>query len=188
VAFDQRGHGESDGSVLALAPYAADVAAMLHAEPPGSVVVGASLGGLAAVAALGDPAVRARVAGLVLVDVVPNLDPGRGRHYLEAIGMLDSRREIADDIFGQVPRLRQIAAGLDMPVLLVRGGSGSPMVDEDVDQLLRLVPHATVAGIPGAGHLVAREQPVALAETITAVITDWNKSFRSDIIEVREDG
>ena len=73
VAFDQRGHGDSGGSQQALAPCADDVAAMLHAEPPGCVVVGASLGGLAAIAALGDPAVRTRVAGLVLVDVVPNL-------------------------------------------------------------------------------------------------------------------
>ncbi|GAB3491465.1 hypothetical protein GCM10027521_37630 [Amycolatopsis cihanbeyliensis] len=173
VAFDQRGHGGSDGSLRALAPCAEDVAAMLHAEPPGCVLVGASLGGLAAIAAIGDPVVRARVAGLVLVDVVPDLEPHRVRGFLAASGLLDGYTELVDDILAQVPRLRQVTAELDLPVLLVRGGSGSPVTDDDVDRLLRLAPHATVTRISGAGHLVARDQPVALAETIAAGITEW---------------
>ncbi|MEV7097256.1 alpha/beta fold hydrolase [Amycolatopsis sp. NPDC051045] len=173
VAFDQRGHGDSDGSPRALVPCADDVAAMLQAEPPGCVVVGASLGGLAAIAALGDPAVRARVAGLVLVDVVPGLDPDRVRRFLAAGGVLEAHAELVDDILARVPHLRQITARLDLPVLLVRGGHGSPVTDGDADRLLRLVPHATVTGIPGAGHLVARDQPVALAETVAAVTSEW---------------
>jgi pimeloyl-ACP methyl ester carboxylesterase len=173
VAFDQRGHGDSDGSPRALSPCADDVAAMLHAEPPGCVVVGASLGGLAAVAALGDPAVRARVAGLVLVDVVPDLEPDRARRFLAAGGMLAAHTELVEDILAQVPRLRRITARLDLPVLLVRGDNGSPVTDGDADRLLRLVPHATVTGIPGAGHLVARDRPVALAETVAAATTGW---------------
>jgi len=84
VAYDQRGHGDGGGSVDALAACADDVAAMVRAEPSGCVIVGASLGGLAAVAALADPAVRARVAGLVLVDVVPCLNPDRVRGFLSA--------------------------------------------------------------------------------------------------------
>ncbi|WP_410677043.1 alpha/beta fold hydrolase [Amycolatopsis sp. cmx-4-68] len=173
VAFDQRGHGDSDGSPQALAPFADDVAAMLAAEPPGCVVVGASLGGLAAVAALGDPAVRASVAGLVLVDVVPELDPGRARRFLADGGLLEAHAELVDDILAQVPRLRQVMAQLDVPVLLVRGDSGSPVTDGDADRLLRVVPHAAVTRIRGAGHLVARDQPVALAETVAAVTTEW---------------
>lgn len=173
VAFDQRGHGDSGGSTQALKAFADDLAAMLQAEPPGCVVVGASLGGLAAIAALSDPEVRFRVAGLVLVDVVPNLDPTRVRRFLSAAGMLDTRSELVDDILGQVDRLRQITAGLDIPILLVRGGNGSPMTDDDVDQLLRLAPHAKVVRIPGTGHLVARDQPVVLAQTIAAITADW---------------
>lgn len=173
VTFDQRGHGDSDGSPQSLAPCAADVAAMLHAEPPGCVVVGASLGGLAAIAALGDPAVRTRVAGLVLVDVVPDLEADRVRRFLAAGRVLDHHAEIVDDILAQVPRLRQVTAELDLPILLVRGGSGSPITGGDVDQLLRLAPHAAVTRIRGAGHLVARDQPVALAETIAAGTTEW---------------
>lgn len=175
VAFDQRGHGDSDGAAQALAPCADDVAAMLYAEPPGCVVVGASLGGLATIAALGDPAVRARVAGLVLVDVVPDLEPHRVRRFLAAGGMLDGHTDIVDDILAQIPLLRQITADLDLPVLLVRGGD-SPITDDDVEKFLHLIPHTAnivVTHIPDAGHLVARDQPAALARTIAAVTTKW---------------
>lgn len=177
VAFDQRGHGDSDGSLLALAPCADDVAAMLDTEPPGCVVVGASLGALATLAALRDPAVRVRVAGLVLVDTVPNLDPHRVRRHLADIGVLGAIPEFTDDTFALVPQLRQVTAELDLPVLLVRGGA-SPLTDDDVDGLLRLAPQTTVTRIPGAGHLVARDQPVALAEAIAAHATEWVQSHR----------
>nr|WP_238845458.1 alpha/beta hydrolase [Nocardia terpenica] len=146
---------------------------MLDAEPPGCVVVGASLGGLAAMAALGDPAVRVRVAGLVLVDCVPDLDPPRIRRFLAGIGMLDTHPEFIDDAFAHVAALRRAVAELGLPVLLVRGGSGSPVTDGDVDRLLTLAPQATVVRIATAGHLIAREQPAALAETIAAVTTEW---------------
>jgi pimeloyl-ACP methyl ester carboxylesterase len=161
VAYDQR---DSD----TFAPYADDVAAMLDAEPPGCVVVGASLGGLAAIAAL-----RPGVAGLVLVDVVPDLDPDRVRRFLAANGVLDGHTAIVDDTLAQVPRFRRIVAESDVPLLLVRGGNGSAITDDDVDRLPRIAPHATVTCVPEAGHLVARDQPVALAEAIASVATEW---------------
>jgi pimeloyl-ACP methyl ester carboxylesterase len=173
VAFDQRGHGDSGGRARSLAACANDVTAMLRAEPPGCVVVGASLGGLAAIAALADPAVRARVAGLVLVDVVPCLDADRVRRFLAAGGLLDANTELVEDILTQVPQLRQVTEELDLPVLLVRGDSGSAVATEDIDQLLRLAPHATVQHIHGAGHLIARDQPAALAQTVVDITTAW---------------
>lgn len=173
VAFDQRGHGDSDGRARTLSACAADVAAMLFAEPPGCVVVGASLGGLAAVAALGDPAARARVAGLVLVDVVPCLEPARVRRFLAAGGLAGTHTELVEDILAQVPRLRQITGALDLPLLLVHGDTGSSVTAEDIDQLLRLAPHTTVRSVHGAGHLIARERPVALARDVIAVTGAW---------------
>lgn len=176
VAYDQRGHGESGGSPRALAHYADDVAAMLDAEPAGCVVAGASLGGVAAILALADPAVRARIAGLVLVDVVPHIEPDRARRFLAATGLLDVYVAMVDDILGQIPRLRQITSELGragLPVHLVHGGSGSPVLDEDIDDLRRLVPYAGLTRIPDAGHLVARDQPAALAETIGEVTAEW---------------
>src|SRR3954471_21027441 len=58
VAYDLRGHGESsDVGANRLATLSGDVAAMLSTFEVPPVVVGASIGGLAAVDALADPAV-----------------------------------------------------------------------------------------------------------------------------------
>ncbi|GAA0251400.1 hypothetical protein GCM10010492_59710 [Saccharothrix mutabilis subsp. mutabilis] len=173
VAFDLRGHGDSSGAPRALQPYADDIAAMIRAEPRGCVVVGASLGGLAAIAALGEPAVRTKVAGLVLVDVVPDLEPHRVRNFLATHGRSGTYADLVDDILARVPALRRITAGLHLPVLLVRGDDGSSITDDDVERLRRLAPHATVARIPDAGHLVARDQPVALAWAIAGITAEW---------------
>ncbi|MBF6209546.1 alpha/beta fold hydrolase [Nocardia puris] len=173
VAYDQRGHGDSGGAARALAPCAGDVAAMVVAEPAGCVLVGASLGGLATIAALRDPAVRARVAGLALVDVVPDADPDRVREFLSEARGYGRYREIVDDIFAQLPRLRATAVELDLPVLLIRAGGASPLTDGDTARFLRAVPHAAVTTIEDAGHLVAREQPVALAEVLSAALSEW---------------
>ena len=80
VALDQRGHGQSDWSApgnYAFSDFAADVSLVAEAlaGPAGRrpVLVGASLGGIAGLLAMGQ---RADVcAGLVLVDVTPQLDP-----------------------------------------------------------------------------------------------------------------
>ena len=79
VAFDLRGHGDSPGPATALREIAEDVTAMIRREPAPVVVAGASLGGLAAIVALADPSAARHVAGLVLVDVVPDPDPARTR-------------------------------------------------------------------------------------------------------------
>jgi pimeloyl-ACP methyl ester carboxylesterase len=85
ISLDQRGHGESDwveDGAYAFTDYAADaavVAKALSAEygfPP--VVIGASLGGIAALLALG--ARQPPFAALVLVDVVPRMDPAGVAH------------------------------------------------------------------------------------------------------------
>jgi pimeloyl-ACP methyl ester carboxylesterase len=173
VAYDQRGHGDSGGSALTLSACAEDVAVMLRAEPSGCVLVGSSLGGLAAVAALADPAVRARVSGLVLVDVVPCLEPARVRRFLAAGGLSYAYTDLVDDILDHVPELRQITAELALPILLVHGDTGSAVTHEDIDRLLDLAPATTVRTVTDAGHLIARDQPVALAQTIIDVTADW---------------
>lgn len=73
---DLRGHGESDWSPAgdySLDALAGDVRAVLGASNRPAVVVGASVGGIASLLALGE-ARTAHVRGLVLVDVVPRLD------------------------------------------------------------------------------------------------------------------
>ena len=79
VALDQRGHGDSawvESGAYGFPNFARDVEAVarqLAAEyGPKPVAIGASLGGMAAVLAQGAAPV---LGGLVLVDVVPRMDP-----------------------------------------------------------------------------------------------------------------
>jgi pimeloyl-ACP methyl ester carboxylesterase len=85
VALDQRGHGESDwiaDAHYAVADFAADatrvcdVLAARHGRRP--VLVGASLGGLAAMVAAREASRAGRAlpfSGVVLVDITPRIDP-----------------------------------------------------------------------------------------------------------------
>jgi pimeloyl-ACP methyl ester carboxylesterase len=81
IALDQRGHGDSawvDDAAYSFADYGHDVIAVAQqiASQFGSapVAIGASLGGIASLAsfALADKPV---LAGLVLVDIIPKMDP-----------------------------------------------------------------------------------------------------------------
>ncbi|KAA2244357.1 alpha/beta fold hydrolase [Salinarimonas soli] len=86
IALDQRGHGDSawvaDG-LYSFPVFAADAAAVARqiADETGRkpVAIGASLGGIAALHALGESG-EPVFAGLVLVDIVPRMDPGGVDH------------------------------------------------------------------------------------------------------------
>lgn len=88
VALDQRGHGDSEwvaDGAYAFSDYGLDAAAVARkiAEERGAppVVIGASLGGIACLYALGEPGPRV-FSGLVLVDIVPRMDP-RGVAHIQ---------------------------------------------------------------------------------------------------------
>ena len=76
VSLDLRGHGESgwarDGDYL-IDAFVGDVLAVLSRVTAATVLVGASIGGIAAMLAAASGRAE-RVAGLVLVDVVPDMD------------------------------------------------------------------------------------------------------------------
>lgn len=77
VTVDLRGHGESDWSQdgdYRVVSFAADVLELLRQLPPQPVVVGASLGGFTAMLLAGELA-PAALRALVLVDIVPDMDP-----------------------------------------------------------------------------------------------------------------
>ena len=173
VAYDLRGHGASTGEARTLQPLAADVTAMIHREPAPVVVVGASLGGLAAIAALADPGVAEAVAGLILVDVVPDPDAARVRAWLDQRGLRDHRAELVSDIFDHSHELLAAAARLTLPILLVRGGPTSPLGDPEVDRFRAANPAVAVTRVPEAGHLVARDAPEALARIIGDQVSTW---------------
>jgi non-heme chloroperoxidase len=76
VALDLRGHGESDWSPerrYAVPDFAADMFAVIETLEQPPVVVGASLGGMAALLGIGE-AEAPRVSGIVLVDISTSID------------------------------------------------------------------------------------------------------------------
>ena len=78
ISLDLRGHGESDWSPAGaydLEDFVRDLVAAARALPRRPVVVGASLGGMAALCAEGESRIDL-LAALVLVDVTPRLEPG----------------------------------------------------------------------------------------------------------------
>ncbi|MEV0248866.1 alpha/beta fold hydrolase [Nocardia sp. NPDC050712] len=173
VAFDLRGHGESSGQARTLRAVAGDVREMVARETGPIVVAGTSLGGLAALVALADPAVARRVAGLVLVDVVPEVDLDRFRRWRDEQGLRDLFSELVADILGQGAALLAGAATLDLPILLVRAGKQSPFGDADVDRFRAVNHHVAVTTVPEAGHLIARDAPAELARILTNQASTW---------------
>jgi pimeloyl-ACP methyl ester carboxylesterase len=77
ITVDLRGHGESDWSEdgdYRVTTFAGDVLEVLRQLPPRPVLVGASLGGFTAMLLAGELS-PASVRAVVLVDIVPNMDP-----------------------------------------------------------------------------------------------------------------
>lgn len=76
LALDLRGHGGSDWAPdgdYSITAFTADVHAVLRTVNTPVVLVGASIGGIAALMAAAEPG-GAQIAGLVLVDVVPRME------------------------------------------------------------------------------------------------------------------
>jgi pimeloyl-ACP methyl ester carboxylesterase len=122
IALDQRGHGESEhvpSKAYGFEDFAADIGAVsgkLSAESgAGPILIGASLGGLASLLAVGEGQVAARA--LVLVDVTPRMDDDgvrrihafMGANIAEGFATLD---EAADAVAAYLPH-RPRPASLD---------------------------------------------------------------------------
>jgi pimeloyl-ACP methyl ester carboxylesterase len=171
LAVDQRGHGESTGSRSdGLPAFAADVRELLRRAESPAVLVGSSLGGMAIILAMGDGGLGDAVRAVSLIDVVPAPDPSRAQRYLEGSSNRRtgdmSRSPIAQDVLAHASVLEAAAVRLTMPTMLVQGTASPVTLDSDVRRFLRLVPHASVMQVVGAGHLIAQEAPHALANVL----------------------
>jgi pimeloyl-ACP methyl ester carboxylesterase len=179
VSVDQRGHGDTAGPLgPSLDVYADDVEAVVRALGVRVVLVGCSLGGLAALLATTHPEVERRLDGLVLVDVTPDPDPVRARTHLHSIqgGSANNGRRrpswaIIDDILERGEQLRDVAAALCAPVTSIRGTSSWAIDADDQQRFASVVPHASLVTIEGAGHLVARDRPAELADALLDHVT-----------------
>jgi non-heme chloroperoxidase len=108
LAVDLRGHGESewapDGD-YAFESFAADVAVLARACASPPVLVGASLGGIASLLAIGDHAAPARA--LVLVDVAPRIERAGAVRIVEFMTArpegFASLEEVAEAVAGYLP-------------------------------------------------------------------------------------
>jgi peroxiredoxin len=105
ITVDFRGHGESDWSEdgdYRVITFADDVLQVLEQLPPRPVLVGASLGGFTAMLLAGEIS-PAAVSAVVLVDIVPNMDPSgatRIHSFMNdrMVSGFDSLDEVADAI------------------------------------------------------------------------------------------
>jgi pimeloyl-ACP methyl ester carboxylesterase len=224
VALDQRGHGDSEwvtDGAYAFPDFAADAEAVARTialeQGARPVAIGASLGGIASLLALGG-AVEPVFAGLVLVDIVPRMDP-RGVDHIqgfmraraaegfasideaaEAVAaylphrpkptsldglkknlrlqpdgrwrwhwdprFLDGPRSVNTDWEEVEERLIAAARSLQVPTLLVRGGSSELVTPEAAQEFLTLAPSAEYVDVADARHMVAGDRNDVFAGAI----------------------
>lgn len=168
LAVDQRGHGESSGSTAdGIARFAQDAAHILADCTSPIIAVGASLGGFAIMLAQGDPEARAKLAGIALVDVIPDPDPVRVKAFLRTTTPPLDQSPLVDDILGQADLLTQACKMVNVPLLLVVAGDGA-ITPGDIDRMKSRVEDFDFVRILDAGHLVARDRPDALSEALLA--------------------
>ncbi|WP_420466398.1 alpha/beta fold hydrolase [Panacagrimonas sp.] len=219
LAYDARGHGDSawseqgDYSPDALIGDLHQVVAGL-ARPP--ILVGASMGGLTSMVALGE-AERGFASALVLVDIAARLEASgvaRVLNFMSAhTGGFASLDEVVDAVAAYNPhrprpsgtdglrknlryrdgrwywhwdprflnhasrtqagealvqqeRRETAARRIHVPTLLVRGGSSDVVSPEGARALQELIPHAELADVAEAGHMVAGDRNDLFSEAV----------------------
>lgn len=230
-ALDQRGHGDSEwieSGAYAFTDFAADLRAVADALAARSgqrpIVIGASLGGIAALLAEGN-AERdsAKVfSALVLVDITPRVDPsgvekvhgfmrahahegfasiseaadavaqylphrprprsheglkknlrmspdGRWRWHWDP-RFMDGSRTVVQDRSMLETSMIDAAKTLKIPALLVRGASSELVQEAHAKEFLELVPHAELADVSGARHMVAGDRNDSFSAAILSFL------------------
>lgn len=231
ITIDQRGHGDSQWSKqgnYSFDDFAADLAAIIRqikassGRPP--IVIGASLGGMAAMIYAGNH-LHPEIAALILVDITPHVKMDgvekilgfMGSHAQDGFATLE---EAADAIAAYLPhrprpkdmsglaknlrqgedgryrwhwdpafltsrqnidrknviedQLSQAVSNLDIPVLLVRGRDSELVGEAEAAAFLKLAPHAKVADVGGARHMVAGDKNDVFADAVLKFIDRLN--------------
>ena len=215
VSVDLRGHGDSgwaDDGDYRMSAFRDDVLALVGQFTVRPVLVGASLGGLASLLAMGESDIPIAV-GLVLVDITSRVELS-GVHRIQAFmnAHLDgfaTLEAVADAIAAYNPnrprprnipglsknvrfrdgryfwhwdpafltqpdvlepdyfdRLDAAAGKIAVPTLLVKGAESEIVSEETLAQMRALMPHAEIADIAGAGHMVVGDRNDVFNNTI----------------------
>jgi pimeloyl-ACP methyl ester carboxylesterase len=171
ITLDARGHGESEWSETGdyrLSSFAHDVAAAIAGLLSKPILVGASLGGLTSILLAGELYPES-IAGLVLVDIVPDLEAGgadrihtfMAKNVEAGFGSLD---EVADAIAAYNPHRKRPSdlGGLRKnlrfrdgrwywhwdPTFISGGAAQPPSEINDVERLDAAVAKIESSGIP----------------------------------------
>lgn len=223
LAYDARGHGDSawsecgDYSPEALIGDLRAVTSRLSARP---ILVGASMGGLTSMVALGE-AEEDYARALVLVDIAARLEASGVARVLEfmrahtsGFATLDeavdavaaynphrprprgteglrknlrhrdgrwywhwdphfldhATRTQAGEALIQQERRENAARRIRVPTLLVRGGSSDVVSPAGARALQELIPHAELADVAEAGHMVAGDRNDLFSEAVIAFL------------------
>lgn len=160
---------------LALAALAPDrVASLALADsfarhPEGAAILERSLGGAAA---LGMGGLAENRAGALLaqpaepdvhrrvVETMARIDPAAYARAAEAVWLADQRRE---------------AASVSCPALILYGSEDRITPPALSEELKRLIPHAGLIEIAGAGHLPNLEQPAIFNRVLAAFLSDLER-------------
>ena len=178
IAFDARGHGESDwdpGEAYAVDMHFADVAtALAELEIERCILAGFSMGG--GVAMLAAAALPERVAALAVIDAYPHpeqtpgsariarwvsMSAGETRHFDPAISR--HFRELLEAGIATRADLRTMWEAVTCPTVVVRGGASEVLPAEMAAEMIAALPHAQLKTIEGVGHGIPHAKPRELA-------------------------
>ncbi len=220
LSYDARGHGQSDWSPSGdyrTDALVADLKAVIATLDGRPALVGASMGGITSLVAIGEssaPLARA----MVLVDVGPKIERKGVEHIrnfmranpdgfatldevADAVAAYNPSRPRPKDPSGLMKNLRRgddgrlywhwdprliaetteehvayleafeermagAARGVHVPALMVRGAHSDVLSEAGVRVFRELIPHAEVADIAGAGHMVAGDRNDAFNDAV----------------------
>jgi pimeloyl-ACP methyl ester carboxylesterase len=223
ITLDLRGHGESDWAPngdYSFTAICADCIAVVDQIGCPPIIVGASLGGVAAMLAEGTSD-RTVSRGLVLVDITPTVNPeGIARisafmkSGIDGFTSLEQAAQVIADYTPQrirkmnpiglrkVLRLRNgrwywhwdprviehnrsevlpghlsgmldiAVANIRVPTMLVWGYQSDVVTQESINELLELIPDATVIGIEGASHMIAGDKNDVFSDSVLSFLHD----------------
>jgi pimeloyl-ACP methyl ester carboxylesterase len=172
-AVNLRGHGGSSWpGTYSIQLMADDVARVLDSALAGQAVdlVGHSLGGLVACSIA---AARPDLVRRLVLEDVGLLKPRPAAQPPKPAGVLEFDWRVVEQVRPEIddfdPRWADVVASIAAPTLVIGGGSGSPIPQEDVAALARRLPDGRMVTVE-AGHLVHATLPEQFTDNLLSFL------------------